>query len=426
MLDKLKENKEAKRIGGNIISLALVNGVGLLSPLVLIPYLLRVIGSEEYGIYIFSWTFISYFVILVNYGYDFYATKEIAVNRNSQDFVSKIFNEVSVSRLILALISVLIVLICVYTVPELQLHKNFILLGMGVFIGQSIHPTWIFQGMEEMGFITLITLITRIVPIILVFFFVFQPSDAYKVMLFQSIGYIVGGVTSNWLAIKKYKLKITIPSLNSVWSHIKGAWYLFVTTVGITMYRETNVVILGFMTGNYVLVGFYSIADKFIRLFQMCITPIVQALYPYFGNKFGNQASATKTIMTVGKYITLFLLVLCVFIWIFANHMVDIYVGKPSPEIAFDLRIMTPILVVSGLSYLFGIDGLVNIGKEKVMTLFVLIVGCINIIMCFYLSKPLEDIGAAISITTAEILLSILILSYFIKQINRNEQRNTI
>lgn len=421
MLSKLKENKEAQRIGGNIISLALVNGVGLLSPLILIPYLLRVIGTEEYGIYIFSWTFISYFMILVNYGYDFYATKEIATNRNKQDFVSALFNEISVSRLLLATISVLIVLICVYTIPELHKHKSFILLGIGVFIGQSIHPTWIFQGMEEMGFITLITLITRIIPIVLVFFFVFQPCDAYKVMLFQSIGYIVGGITSSWLAIKKYNIKVIIPSLTSCWNHIKKAWYLFLTTVGITMYRETNVVILGFMTGNYIIVGYYSIADKFIRLFQMCITPIVQALYPYFGNKFDNQSSATKTIMTVGKYITLLLVILCVFIQIFANYMVDFYVGKPSPEIAFDLRLMTPILIVSGLSYLFGIDGLVNIGKEKKMTLFVIIAGIINIAMCLCLSNSLGDIGSAISITTAEVLLSILIMNCFFKTSKHNE-----
>lgn len=420
------ENKSIvrQRIGGNIISLALINGVGLLTPLLLIPYLLRIIGNEGYGIYIFSWTFINYFIIIVNYGYDYFATREIATHKTDSDFIARFFFEVSFSRVLLAVLSLLIVFACVFFIPEFNSHKLFILLGIGVFIGQSIHPTWIFQGMEEMGFLTAITLITRLVPIVLVFLFVKGPEQAHLVMLFQSIGYIIGGVVSSILAIRRYHLHFIVPSFYEMLKQLKASWILFFTTVGITLYRETNVIILGFVTGNYILVGYYSIADKFIRLFQMTITPIVQALFPYFGKKFNETSTGYSSLSKISILLTIYLLILCACILLFANFMVDLYIGKPSPEVAFDLRIMTPILLFSGYSCLLGFAGLVNIGAEKKMMWFVIIAGITNIISCVFLSNVLSDVGAAISITIAEFILCLMVLHCFIKNKRHNETSN--
>ena len=76
-LKNVANNKKQKKVGENILALTLMNGVNLLAPFVLIPYLIRVLGAEYYGIYIFAWTFIGYFLLVVNYGYDFSATKDI-------------------------------------------------------------------------------------------------------------------------------------------------------------------------------------------------------------------------------------------------------------------------------------------------------------------------------------------------------------
>ena len=99
--------------------------------------------------------------------------------------------------------------------------------------------------MEEMKFITIITLVTRIIPIVLFFIFVKGISDYVYITLFQSIGYIVGGLGAFYLAIKRYKLVLYIPKMKEIFFEIKKGWFLFLSTIGISMYRETNVLIFG-------------------------------------------------------------------------------------------------------------------------------------------------------------------------------------
>lgn len=413
-MDQQQYTNEKKRIGKNIISLALVNGATLLTPLLLIPYLIRVIGTEGYGIYIFSWTLISYFTIIVNYGYDYYATREIATHRE-QTFISKLFYEVTASRLILALVCVVVVICCSLLIPKLQPLKLLIILGIGVFLGQSIHPTWLFQGMEEMGFITIITLLTRIIPIILVYIFVKNIEQSYLVMLFQSIGYIIGGVISSIMAIKRYDLNFHLPDFAGIWAQTKASWTLFCTTLGITLYRETNVVILGIVSGNYVLVGYYSIADKFIRLSQMAITPVIQAMFPYFGKKFKSSNSAYETLRKSNIILSVYLVLLLILAFASAPFFVNIYVGETIPEVVTNIRIMSPIILFSGYSCMIGVAGLVNIGREKSMMKFVMFTGVINIILCTLLSRALLDVGASISITASEMILCTIVFRDFLR-----------
>lgn len=420
-LKNVANNKKQKKVGENILALTLMNGVNLLAPFVLIPYLIRVLGAEYYGIYIFAWTFIGYFLLVVNYGYDFSATKDISIHKGDNQYISKLFYTVTASRLIFALASLMVLLLCVAIVPQFNKHSVLILCGVGVFIGQSFYPTWIFQGMEEMKFITIITLVTRIIPIVFIFIFVRGISDYIYITLFQSIGYIIGGLGAFYLAIKRYKLVLYIPKMKEILFEVKKGWFLFLSTVGISMYRETNVLILGFMTNNYVLVGYYGLADKFLRLFQMVVTPIVQALFPHFGNTFAeNRQLAFVQIKKFSSCFVPFLIFLGVFVFFGCKLMTKLYLGQEFSEINTDIRILSIVIVASGINYLYGIVGLVNLDKEKQFTSYVFIAGLINIIGSFILVPLFKDAGTAIAASCAEIGLSILILLQFQKAFRKN------
>ena len=109
--EKISDKTDYKRISGNVISLMLLNGIYFLSPLILIPYLMKTIGSELYGVYIFSWTFVYYFIFIVNYGFDYSATREIAINKFDNEKVSDIYSNTFYSRLILLSVSIVILIL---------------------------------------------------------------------------------------------------------------------------------------------------------------------------------------------------------------------------------------------------------------------------------------------------------------------------
>jgi PST family polysaccharide transporter len=412
-LKNIFNKAEYQRIGANVLSLMLLNGIYFLSPLILIPYLMKTIGSELYGVYIFSWTIVYYFIFIVNYGFDYSSTREIAINRYDKDKVSEIYSTTFYSRLLLLAVSIFILFLTIIFIDKINTNAQLILLGLGVIAGQAFFPTWLFQGMEEMKFITIINSIIRILPIILIFIFVKSGSDIDYIMGFQSVGYVVGGVFSHFFAIKHFELTLKRPNIQKIKNNLRSGWSLFLSTVGVSLYREANTVILGFITNNFVLVGYYALADKFIRIVQLIANSFSQALFPYFGhNLMENKKVAIRKFRKVGLYYAIFLLTASVALYFFIPWLIKIYLSNDYPEIVRDVRIMSPIILIGGLNYYLGVAGLVNLNHKNIFTTFVLITGFVNITLSIFLSKIYLDAGAAVSLTIAETVLFLMIISY--------------
>lgn len=417
-LSAFNNNSEYKKVSQNMLYLTLLNFITYLSPILLIPYLMKTIGEEKFGIYIFSWTFIFYFVFIVNYGFDFSVTNQIAKEKNNIDKISSIFFNIIYIRILIAFLCMLGIYLAANTIHILFPYKQSLYFGFGIVFGIALFPSWLFQGMEEMKFITMINLITRLLPLIFIILLI-QKADQYQyVILIQAIGFIIGGIYSFIFAIKHYKLKFYKPSRRIMVKQLQNGWSMFLATVGMTLYRETNVFIMGFSLGNYTLIGYYSIADKFIRFGQTLALPVAQALYPFFSRKFNNSKSSSLLVMSkfAKVYITL-LSIIAITMLITIKPALNIYLGGAYPDIVTNFYIMLPIIIVSGFSYYYGIVGLVNLGYQKAFTVFVFIVGFLNILNSYILTRTeLFEKGASIAIVTSETLLFILITSYYRKK----------
>ncbi len=408
------QNSSYRRVGSNFVALSFLNGIYMLSPLILIPYLIRTIGSEAYGIYIFSWTFIYYFIFIVNYGFDFTSTKSIAIHAENREEISKIYSLTLFSRLALVLISFILLGASFLFIPKIAEFSKLILLGIGVIIGQALFPTWLFQGMQEMKYITYVNMITRILPLVLIFIFVKTVDDLGYIFLFQSVGYLIGGTFSHFFGVRKYKLKLSRPKINEIRDHLKEGWHMFVSTIGISFYREANTLILGFATSNFELVGLYALADRVLRAFQTVFNSFGQALFPYFGSKLaGSQSGGVNEYKKIGLYYALFL-AFCVLVLIFIiQYLLFWYVGFDNRILVVNAQILLPVVLIGGLNYYLGVVGLVNLNQQKAFTRYVLIAGATNIVLCFTLIQFIESYGAAISLLSAEIVLLLLIFRRF-------------
>jgi len=197
----------------NFFSLSVLNIINYLFPLILIPYLTRILGVEKYGLYAFAFAIINYFVMLVNYGFDFSATRQAAIIRDEKEALNRLFSTVTTVRIILALISVVFLFIIVSLVNKLSLEKELIFSGIGIIVSAVFIPIWLFQGLENMKLVTLVNFITRLLSTMLIFLFVKEQQDYKLALSFQSLGYLAGGVFSMILSFTVFKIKFTIPSL---------------------------------------------------------------------------------------------------------------------------------------------------------------------------------------------------------------------
>ncbi|HOP51024.1 MAG TPA: oligosaccharide flippase family protein [Ignavibacteriales bacterium] len=400
-----------KRLLENFIFLSLLQMVYYIIPLITFPYLIKVLGTEKFGLISFSQAFIYYFVILTDYGFNLSATRSISVNRNNQQKISEIFNGVMFLKLIFLIITFILMTIIVFSFKKFYENWLLYLLTYGLVIGQSLFPIWLFQGMEKMKYITLINVLAKVIFTIAIFIFVKNSADYILVPFFNSLGFILAGIISLIIAIKNFHIKFYLPNYSTLKYYFKDGWIFFKTTVFLSAYRESNIFILGLITNN-TITSYYAIAEKTIKIIQSIQTPLGQALYPHVCNKYASDSNNfTQYHFKYQKIIYLFYLVIAIVTFLFSNYIIKIITGLTINEAIINLKILSFVLIIGGLNYYHGILGLIPLKLENLFSTFVTITGLINIILCIILSYIYKDIGASLSLLISETLLLFLILN---------------
>ena len=91
---KLKSNKDVKTLTSNFAYLTILQIAGYVFPLITLPYLARVLGVSKFGEIAFAASVIVYFQTIVDWGFMFTATRDVARVRNDLHKVSQIFSNV--------------------------------------------------------------------------------------------------------------------------------------------------------------------------------------------------------------------------------------------------------------------------------------------------------------------------------------------
>lgn len=403
----------------NFLSLSTLNGINIILPLITLPYLLRILGPEKYGITAFASSIIIYFNIICGYGFHLSAMRSISIHRDDQTKINAIFSSIFIIKLTLALISFIVLCILIYISPALYLEKFVLITTFGLVLGWAITPVWLFQGMEKMHFVTIVNVIPKVLFMILTFVIIKKQSDYIYVNLLSSLGYITAGLVSMIISFKMFHISFFIPKMKEITEQLKEGWFIFLSTIGMFLYRETNIILLGFFT-TYEIVGYYASAEKVIKALQSIFSPFTEALFPFFSIRTSNEkpADTLKSIYKIAKYYSIILFAFSLLLLLFSGIFIKLFFGAKYIQSIDDIRIMSPILLIGGLNYLFGIIGLCNFGKSKSFTIGVFIAGIVSITTCIILSPIIFDKGAAVAMLVAESTLLVIIL-YNLKLINK-------
>lgn len=265
---------------GNFISLLLLQGVNYILPLITVPYLFRVLSVEKYGLVNFSAAFIQYFIVFTDFGYNLSATKLIAETRNDVSEQSRVFNRVMFSKLLLLLIGFIVLVIIILSFDKFSSDKILYLYSFGMVIGNVLFPVWFFMGLEKMKFITIITIITRVLALVPIFLFVKTSNDYLLVPVINSSGMILSGIVSIIIVRRVFKIKYYIPSFSEIRDSLKDSSQYFISRISVSIYTISNTFILG-LFGSNTMAGYYSAAEKLFTALQSAYVPVNNTLYPY-------------------------------------------------------------------------------------------------------------------------------------------------
>ena len=393
-----------QRLFSNFLSLSILQWVNYVLPLVTFPYLIRVLGVEMFGLLALATALISYFNVVVDYGFNLTAVHDIATYSNSRKKVEEIFCTVITIKLILIAVSFLTLLLIVFTFEVFSNNWEVYLLTFGIVVGQAISPIWFFQGMEKMKYIAYINVFTKVIFTVCIFLFVKHEGDYHLVPTFVSFGYIVAGLLSMVVVRIKFNIKFHLLKNSNIKATFAKNWNIFISNIFVSLYTATNILLLGIMTNNTVT-GYYSIAEKIVHAFGGFFTPLTQAIYPLLSEKYLKSKSLFLGNVTslIIKYIA-FSVITVVAMYVYSDFIVTILSGKIDTNVLEIYYILTLSVIVIPLGPLYtqalNILKLTRILKHVSRNTFIFTVILSPIAIYFYSAT-----GLAIIVVLSQILI---------------------
>ena len=274
-----------KKIAENYFFMTFLQGAGLLVGLLLYPYLIRVLGKEVYGTYIFILSNIQLFSLFISFGFTFPALKQISLYPKDKVVKETVLSEVFTAKILLLLFSSLLFLIVIRVVPFVQKNAILYLITFSTVLVDILFPQWYFQGIQKMKFVTYVNLTLRLLTIPFIFIFIKSPSDIQKYALITSIFPILGGIFSFFYLQLKENIQIRFVSFSRLKPLFTNALPFFWTSAVESLKTNTVTFIIGVFF-NMQEVAIWDLANKIVLIPRTITTSINSALFPNLVNNF--------------------------------------------------------------------------------------------------------------------------------------------
>ena len=403
MLNKIKNianTNDKKRLLSNFFSLAMLQGVTYILPLITLPYLVRVLGVEYFGLLAFAAALVTYFNIITDYGFNLTATREISIYRNDKKKVIEIFSSVMTIKFILMISSFFFLSIIVFSFEKFSLNWEVYLLTFGTVFGQVLFPIWFFQGMERMKYITYLNILSKSIFTVAIFIFVQEQNDFWIVPLLTSIGFIVAGLLSLIIIKKEFDIVFKFQTFTIIKDYFKNGWNVFLVDFLPNMYNNFSTFFLGFFASMEVL-GYYALAIKLIDVLNSFMYVIRNVTYPYLAKNQSKFNQIAKITIGTGLFFTVCTISLSHWIipFIFGNNM---------NNSLFYLYILSLSPLLLAITFSYGSNRLLVLKKDKEMKNITLQFSIFGFITALVLIPIYGAIGSAVTLISTRLLMTFL------------------
>lgn len=394
----------------NILLLLLMQGANYLIPLVTFPYLTRVLGVSQFGVYAFILTLSQYFVLVTDFGFNLSASKKIAQANGDKKIISEVYWETISAKCLIGILCALIVLgLYFYKIDNPDYHGVIFILF--TIVGSVFTPIWFFQGIEKISALTLTSILSRASAIPLILLLVKTAEDVNLAILVQGAVALLAAAISQVLVYRVgFIIKVRL-SLAATLAQLKDSLPLFISTVAISLYTMSTPVILNLVSNSYEI-GLYGGADRLRGALIGLFLVVGSAIYPRINNLFATDKVAMYQLLR--KIIIAkcsFALTIIAGVWLFAPQLVALLLGTEFIAAADVLKVMsiqffTVLMSVAMANYL-----LLPFGYRREYMLLPIFTCTLHAGLCFVLAARLGAMGGAISVTTVE-AISMCILFY--------------
>lgn len=346
-----------------------------LFPLLLIPYLTRILGTEGYAVYAYVLSFMGVVQTIADFGFTLSGTKKVVDLRGDAAALSRLVGAITVARLMLLCGLFVCVMVVTRFIPILAENTVYVIWAFFATAGRTVLPDFIFQGNERMGPLTTRYFASKGVQVALTILLVRGPGDLILVAVADVLSEIVDIAWSYRAQKRMFGVGIARPTFKESFEELRVSAIYCVSNVSSSLFSGFTTVIIGLAITSKTDIAFWSLTLTTVNAVQSLYTPIANSLYPHMikNRDFG---FARKLALVALPALILGTVAYCAL-----SKPIMLVLG--GPEYVGGAHVMwmiSPIFIFSFYGILIGWPVLGAMGHVKELTVSTLFTGIVNVV----------------------------------------------
>lgn len=342
-------------------------------PLILVPYLTRVLGKDSYAVYAYVLSFMGIAQTIADFGFTLSGTKKVVDNKGNPALVSVLVGNITIARLMLLAALLAATLAISLFIPILSANMQYVLLAFVAVGLRSLLPDFVFQGYEMMGPLTTRYFASKGAQLALTLLLVRGPNDLLLVVIADIVGSSIGLAWSYVATSRLFGVQIRLGTLRQSLLELKDSAIYCISNVSSSLFSGFTTIIIGLALTSNTEIAYWSLALTTINAVQALYTPIANSLYPHMLNN-GDFRFAKKIALLAAPALAVGTGAYC----LLSKQIMLVLGGADYVDAAGVMLALAPVLPLSFYSVLLGWPVLGARGYVRELTTTTIVAGMFN------------------------------------------------
>lgn len=334
-------------IFSNFINLSSIQVSNAIIMMLLYPILARKVGLAAFGEVMVANATAGIIGIIVNFGTSQSGIKDIAIHKENNEELSRIFYSTLILRSLLFL--VFVIGFALYNNSDFPVSRYFIF-AIPLILAEILNPLFIYLGKESLSLFNFTNLLAKILIIILVIVTIKGQEEAVWINFI--LGTVHFGIYLLLLVriIMVSKLRFRLPSPDGFVLMLKNNFYLVGNNLSVQLQQSLMLLVMA-QWGNPAWIGPYSLCDKITWSGRLLIISVCNSVYPKAASIYQADPELFKLFkQKIRKLLFVVFTTFSVFLIIFAAPIVNLIAGHADQSATFLLRIMALLQILAAIN----------------------------------------------------------------------------
>lgn len=320
-----------KSIISNFFSLSMINVIGMVIPILLIPYLTRTIGLDLLAVVLLVNTVVQFGIIVSDYSFNITGTRYVAANKDNKLLILKEYAIVQRVKLVISLVYIFLSSALLLRYVDVNIFVITFSIAFGV-VGNYFLAVWYYQGLSELKAIAIIASISKLIFFIFVILFVNGQSDVNLLILSYNLPLFILGCWFYLMNMYKSSRRVKV-SFSDFKSKLASGFNVFSGDFAPNLYNNIPSIALGAATGGAAYT-YYAVATRVTNAFVGFQYVLSRSIFPTIvgSGKAGLGVSIKLNMILILPFLLA--------ISLFSEQIVFFFLDENSAEAVFYLQIL--------------------------------------------------------------------------------------